>query len=421
MSARTTPFGSVRSGPLRQLWFTGPLILGLAAGAAHVALGQTAVDHAAERKKMVELFVRGAGVKNERVLASLESTPRHEFMPKDVQSKAYLDAGIPIGEGQTISSPFIVAYMTESLDPQPNDKVLEIGTGSGYQAAVLSPLVSEVYTIEIVEPLGLRAERTLKRLKYQNVHVRIGDGFAGWPDHAPFDKIIVTCSPESVPQPLVEQLAEGGLMVIPVGERHQQTLTLMRKKEGELQPEALQPTLFVPMTGQAEAERKVLPDAAHPALLNADFEEPLPENGHVPGWYYQRQLKWVEDQLAPGGLHFVEFSNSEPLAPAHLMQGFSIDGSRVAKLKFSGSVRCDEVRPSEMNDLPMIAITFYDKNRRDLGTTFIGPFQGTMGWQRVERVERVPEKAREAILRIGLFGAVGKAAFDDLRIERVDR
>ncbi len=397
------------------------LVIGFGLVSASIACGQSAAEHAALRKKMVDLYVRGAGVKNERVLTSMESTPRHEFMPRDVQSKAYLDAGIPIGEAQTISSPFIVAYMTESLDPQPDDKVLEIGTGSGYQAAVLSPLVREVYTIEIVEPLGLRAERTLKRLKYGNVHVKIGDGFLGWPQHAPFDKIIVTCSPESVPQPLVDQLAEGGLMIIPVGERHQQTLTLMRKKQGELETEALQPTLFVPMTGQAESDRHVLPDATKPTLLNGDFEESLPENGHVPGWYYQRQIEVVQDQLAPNGLHFVQFENSEPLAPAHLMQGFSIDGTQVKRLKYSGAVRCDNVRPTEFNDLPMIAITFYDEDRRDLGTTYLGPFRGTMGWQHFQREERVPEKAREAILRIGLFGAVGRAGFDDLRIERVDK
>ena len=160
---------------------------------------------------------------------------------------------LPIGESQTISAPFVVAYMTEQLDPQPTDKVLEIGTGSGYQAAILSPLVKEVYSIEIVESLGQKAARTLKRLKYTNVKTKIGDGYQGWPEHAPFDKIIVTCSPEKVPQPLVDQLKEGGRMVVPVGERYTQELYLLRKKDGKLEQEVLVPTMFVPMTGKAEA------------------------------------------------------------------------------------------------------------------------------------------------------------------------
>ena len=138
---------------------------------------------------------------------------------------------LPIGEQQTISPPFIVAYMTQEIDPQPTDRVLEIGTGSGYQAAMLSPLVKEVYTIEIVEPLGKRAARTLKRLGYKNVFAKVGDGYLGWPEAAPFDKIIVTCSPEKVPQPLVDQLKDGGLMIVPVGERYQQNLYLFRKHE----------------------------------------------------------------------------------------------------------------------------------------------------------------------------------------------
>ncbi len=379
------------------------------------------VDHAAMRKKMVEFYVRGAGVLNERVLRSMTDTPRHEFMPRSVQDKAYLDAGVPIGEAQTISSPFIVAYMTESLDPQPEDRVLEIGTGSGYQAAVLSPLVDEVYTIEIVEALGTQAEKTLKRLKYDNVFVKIGDGYKGWPEHAPFDKIIVTCSPENVPQPLVDQLKDGGLMVIPVGERHQQSLNLLRKKGTELIVESLQPTMFVPMTGTAEIERHVLPDPANPTLRNGDFEDDLPENGHVAGWYYQRQLDWVYDHLAPSETHFVQFKNETPLLAAHLMQGFAIDGQQVNHIKVSASVRVAEVRPGTFpDDLPSVAVTFYDADRKDLGTAMIGPFRGSKPWERHQQEMRVPPETREAIIRIGLFGSLGTAAFDNVQIEKVD-
>ncbi len=170
---------------------------------------------------------------------------------------------LPIGNGQSISPPLVVANMTEQLDPQPADRVLEIGTGSGYQAAVLSPLVRDVYTIEIQEALGKRADALLQRLGYKNVHRRIGDGYQGWPEAAPFDKIIVTCSPEQVPPALVEQLREGGRLIVPVGERFQQNLYLFRKTDGKLVGQALEPTMFVPMTGNAERQRLVKPDGAN--------------------------------------------------------------------------------------------------------------------------------------------------------------
>ncbi len=180
------------------------------------ARAPTEEEFRTRRMRMVDEEIVAAGVKNPRVIAAMRATPRHEFMPASLWPNAYYDMALPIGERQTISPPFIVAYMTEALDPQPKDKVLEIGTGSGYQAAVLSGLVQEVYTIEIVKLLGERAAKVLKRLNYANVHAKVGDGYLGWPEHAPFDKIIVTCSPEKVPQPLVDQLKEGGRIVIPV-------------------------------------------------------------------------------------------------------------------------------------------------------------------------------------------------------------
>ncbi len=259
--------------------------------------------------EMVDKEIVGAGVKNERVVQAMRATPRHEFVPVGERDHAYFDMALPIGNSQTISPPFVVASMTEAIDPQPDDRVLEIGTGSGYQAAVLSPLVHDVYTIEIVESLSARATRTLKRLGYKNVHTRAGDGYKGWPEAAPFDKIIVTCSPEKVPQPLVDQLKEGGLMVVPVGERYRQTLYLMRKTGGKLKSEALRATLFVPMTGEAESERKIKPDPEHPQLFNGSFEE-VGSGDHSKepaGWHYQRQLTLETESSAPDGKRFVTF------------------------------------------------------------------------------------------------------------------
>lgn len=202
---------------------------------------------------MVSQQIAGAdrGIRDEKVLRAMRQVPRHEFVPDAVRVEAYADRPLPIGHGQTISQPFIVAFMTEKLALKPDHKVLEIGTGSGYQAAVLSVLAKDVYTIEIVEPLGRQAEQVLRRLGYNNVHVRVGDGYKGWPEAAPFDAIMVTCAPEAVPKPLVDQLKLGGRMIIPVG-RFMQELHILEKKDGGLQQKAVLPVRFVPMTGEAQ-------------------------------------------------------------------------------------------------------------------------------------------------------------------------
>ena len=196
---------------------------------------------------MVEHQLKARGIKDERVLAAMAKVPREEFIAADARTDAYEDGPLPIGYDQTISQPYIVAFMTEQLRPKPSDRVLEIGSGSGYQAAILAELVADVYTIEIVEPLAKTAEATLQRLGYKNVHNKVGDGYKGWPEEAPFDAIIVTCAPENVPQPLVDQLKDGGRMVIPVGERFAQQLYLLEKKNGQLKESATLPVRFVPM------------------------------------------------------------------------------------------------------------------------------------------------------------------------------
>lgn len=386
------------------------------------ARAQTNAQLDAARKKMVDELIVGAGVKDPRVIRSSSTTLRHEFVDLKYRAQAYHDMALPIGANQTISSPFIVAFMTESLEPQPTDKVLEIGTGSGYQAAILSPLVKEVYTIEIIESLGKKAERTLKRLNYNNVFVKIGDGYQGWPEHAPFNKIIVTCSPEKPPQPLVDQLVEGGLMVIPVGERFQQTLYLMRKKDGKLTAAALQPTLFVPMTGTAEANRQVKPDPANPRAVNGNFEEPLNADGSISGWYYHRQSEWITDPKAPVGQHYATCKNADAGRNSHLLQGIPVDGRVLTEVDLSAWVRYSNVQyPATHESPPSVGITFYDEERRDLGHNWLGPFRGSSEWTHVEKRFKVPAKAREGILRIGLFGATGEISFDDVQISAVKK
>jgi protein-L-isoaspartate(D-aspartate) O-methyltransferase len=206
---------------------------------------------AGAQARMVQEQIAARGIQDERVLAALGRVPRHEFVPAAQRARAYEDGPLPIGHGQTISQPYIVAFMTAALDPKPTDRVLEIGTGSGYQAAVLASLVAEVYTIEIVEPLARRAKADLMRLGYANIKVRFGDGFLGWPEAAPFDAVIVTCAPEQVPQALVDQLKVGGRMIIPVGSQDgAQELVLLRKSITGLEQSSVLPVRFVPMVGK---------------------------------------------------------------------------------------------------------------------------------------------------------------------------
>ena len=202
---------------------------------------------ASERSRMVAEQIEKRGVSNPGVLEAMRRVPRHSFIPPELEGQAYEDHPLPIGSGQTISQPYIVAYMTEVLELEPSHKVLEIGTGSGYQAAVLAERVREVYTIEIVAELAGRATRVLRDLGYANVHVRHGDGYAGWPEHAPFDAIMVTAAPDHVPEPLVQQLAAGGRMIIPVGTGDQE-LRLIRKTDQGVVERATIAVRFVPLT-----------------------------------------------------------------------------------------------------------------------------------------------------------------------------
>lgn len=204
-----------------------------------------------ERDGMVDWQIAARGVKNPNVLAAMRRVPRHRFVPAEFADYAYEDHPQPIGYGQTISQPYIVAFMTEKIAPQPGQKILEVGTGSGYQAAVLAEMGLKVYSIEIVEPLAMRAAEMLKQLGYDQVTVRAGDGYHGWPEEAPFDAIIVTAAPREIPKPLMDQLAIGGRMIIPVGSFFQELILVHRTEHGYRQTRVL-PVAFVPMTGEAE-------------------------------------------------------------------------------------------------------------------------------------------------------------------------
>jgi protein-L-isoaspartate(D-aspartate) O-methyltransferase len=343
--------------------------------------------------------------------------PRHEFVTAEYRPAAYFDQALPIGYKQTISPPFIVAYMTETLDPQPNDKVLEIGTGSGYQAAVLSGLVKDVYTIEIVEQLGKNAAKVLKQLKYDNVHTRIGDGYKGWPEAAPFDKIIVTCSPESVPQPLIDQLRDGGKMIVPLGERYEQVFYMFEKKNGELVKSRLLPALFVPMTGVAEDSRQVKPDPKHPEIHNGSFEIDNDGDGRPVGWHYQRQMT-LEKGDAPQGKRFLTFENLDSGRSSQVLQAMIMDGRAVSTVQLSLQVSARNVRDGEgSNEKAAAILMYYDADRRPLDTIeVLGPWEGTFDWKPVTKTIVVPAKSREAILRIGLNGATGSLSVDDVRL-----
>ena len=406
-----------------------PAVLGAVVLHASAALGQappaerhTADRYQAARERMVREDIAGGGITDARVLRTMQSTLRHEFVVPSQRALAYFDMSLPIGEAQTISGPFVVAYMTEKLAPKPADRVLEIGTGSGYQAAVLSPLVDTVYSIEINEALGERAARTLARLGYRNVVTKVGDGFLGWPEHAPFDKIIVTCSPEDIPRPLVAQLAEGGRMIIPVGERYDQALVLLTKRDGNMVRETLVPTLFVPMTGTAEAARRVQPDPTRPTLENGGFETLLDDSREPVAWYYGRQSEVVESDEAREGKRSLKLQNMDPGRPAQVFQGFPIDGRKIGRLSLTAALQAEGIRiglgPDES---PAFVVRFFDEGRSRSSKAPVAIGLGTFPWKDVSGTVPVPVWAREAILQIGMLGATGRLEVDNVRIEAIPR
>ncbi len=230
------------------------LLIGLSSCVQEKAMKRDEEYYSKLRKQMVEHQIIARGVKDAKVIRAMEKVPRHKFVPEAEEPYAYLDEPRPIGHGQTISQPYIVAFMTEQLHLKPTDRVLEIGTGSGYQAAVLAEIVDSVYTIEIVPELARRAKKRLEELGYHNVEVKQGDGYNGWPEKAPFDAIIVTAAPPNIPPPLLEQLKVGGVMVLPVGEYVQELVVVRKSSEGIAMQNVL-PVRFVPMTGKVQRNK----------------------------------------------------------------------------------------------------------------------------------------------------------------------
>jgi len=373
------------------------------------------------RADMVRVHIEGEGITNTAVLQAMRAVPRHEFVPSAQRARAYEDLALPIGHQQTISPPYIVAYMTNELDPQPDDRVLEIGTGSGYQASVLAQIVKDVYTIEIVSELSKQAEKRMQDLGYTNVHCLDGDGFKGWPEHAPFDKIIVTCSPENIPQPLIDQLKEGGRMIIPVGERYQQSFHLLVKEHGKMKDERLASTLFVPMTGESEELRRVQPDPDRPQIVNGSFDLDENEDEKPDGWHYQRQTTMCDD--APmDGKYCLRFENKDSALISQALQGSAINGRTVGTLRLNYWVRCNGIVPgSEITKQAAVVVHFYDNFRREVGTTVLGKWRGRFGWQNARSTVIVPPNAKELIIRIGLNGAQGQLDLDDLQMTAVKR
>ncbi len=220
-----------------------------------VAFGTAQDDYALERELMVKTQLESRGILHSKTLNAMRKVPRHLFVPENLRSDAYTDGPLPIGDGQTISQPYIVGYMTQELQLKPSDRVLEIGTGSGYQAAILAQIVDSVYTIEIVNSLARTAKERLRQLGYNNVIVKQGDGYEGWPAKAPFDAIMVTAGAATIPQPLVDQLKEGGRMIIPVGPQHAVShLVLLKKTNYEVTRKKLIPVRFVPFTREKKPD-----------------------------------------------------------------------------------------------------------------------------------------------------------------------
>ena len=418
-----------------RLLFAFCLLLSAFCLAPPLAVAQSRVSPVTEaRNRMVDEEIVGGGINNPRVIQAMRDTPRHEFVPLQPATVRVLRHGAADRRGADDLAPFVVAYMTEQLDPQPTDKVLEIGTGSGYQAAVLSPLVKDVYTIEIVEPLGNRGRTDARTAEVQErAYVKIGDGYQGWPE---------TCAVRQDHRHLLAGESAAGRWSIssrkgagwsfPSASDYQQMLYLFTKKDGKLVAEALRPTLFVPMTGTAEAGREVQPDPLHPHAGQRQLRGAGRHRWRAAGWYYCRQMKVLPSEEAfpgnrisgsgPDGKSYLSFSNDVPGRMSRALQGFAVDGKRIGQIEVSAMIRGQNIVAGPASDeLPQISLTFYDDNWAIIGRTFSGPYRGTFDWHRETERLRVPPGASKCIMHLGLLGATGQFDIDDVSIRAISR
>lgn len=371
------------------------------------------------RRRMVSEEIEAQGIENERLLEAMREVPREQFLPLPKRKLAYLNVVVTFGDGQVILPPLVTAHLIEQLNPQKNDKVLVIGAGSGYSTALLSRMCREVDAVEIDPAIAKTAEEVFARLKFTNIKMRVGDGFEGWKEHAPYQRIIVECSPENVPQPLVDQLAEGGVLLVPVGDEFDQTMHLCQKENGKLTTLSLWPTLLLPMKGKAEELRSQSATPRDPALLNGGFEELVPSTKDVPAsWAYVRQGRAIADSSCPEGSNSLSFINVTPGVAATALQAFPVDGKKISELAIACKIWGKEVRPGQnRQQLPRVEVRFFDEKRRLVGGDWMGGWNMTFDWVKKDHVFAVPRQAKFAVIRIGLGGAVGEIRFDDFKLE----
>lgn len=361
------------------------------------------------------------------VLSAIMRTARDRFVPASYKKTAFRDLAVPLGRSRYQQAPSLLAYMTEELDVRPDEKVLHIGTGSGYYTAVLSLLAKEVYTVELDETLGNRASQTFEKLAYTNIYTKIADGYDGWEEHAPFDRIVFTCSPETVPEPLVKQLREGGVMIVPLGEPFRQVLYRCKKKGEELQKEFLLPYPFELMEGEAQSRRQTKPDPERPELSNGHFER-FHENGEPYGWFSMTNAIVREVPDAPEGRHFLKLEvnsfSSDEARFARAEQSFALEGKNVSRLHLEAFLRGDRLETLSARNVRASAsmiLLCYDESDRLLQRYDLAPVSGSFDWKAFQCEISVPKKTKKATLILTLSDRTGTLEFDALSVRKAGK